>query len=85
MNQPINYGGCSYSILEHLFPLTENQIGGYYQGALFVSVADELKEQIRLYFFKWDIAEFVYANQFKPAALFKGVMHLFLRQTQHLT
>ena len=59
VNEPVNDGGCGHLIGGDLGAFFKRQIGRKRDAPPFVSLLDELKEQVFCLAFEWNISEFV--------------------------
>ena len=63
MNEPIDDGGSSHLVRKDLRPFLEWKIGRERDAASFVTLRDELKEQISCFSFERNVSEFVDEQQ----------------------
>jgi hypothetical protein len=59
MHQTIQYRGRSYFSGKNFIPSARRQIGGDDEGALFVSLADNLKEKALFFFVHFQVGQLV--------------------------
>lgn len=63
--QPVNQGSYHCGILKQVRPLGERQVCGHNGAALFTSVGDNLKQQLRLVSVKTKIAQLIQNQQIR--------------------
>ena len=64
-SQPVNQGSYHCGILKQVRPLGERQICGHNGAALFTSVRDDLKQQLRLVPVEAEVAQFIQDQQIR--------------------
>ena len=61
--QPIEHGGCHFGIAEHLWPISEGQVGSDQKRRVLIELTDQVEQQLATGLAERQIAEFVDDDQ----------------------